>query len=135
MSDSAKKHITINPVAEGIVNRIAAGTVQSGNLTYQGGLWIEGKLSGDVVIDGPLVLDVGAELSGRIHVRGARACLLGRVTPPADGHSTDIVVDGIVQFGETLVAQANITAHAIDYYEGARIEGYFKAAPPGAATE
>jgi hypothetical protein len=79
------------------------------------------------------VLDVGAEISGRIHVRGPRACLIGKISHQANGQLSELTVDGVAQLGETLEAQANITAHGFDYFPGAQLEGNIKTVRPARA--
>jgi cytoskeletal protein CcmA (bactofilin family) len=118
-----KKAIVVDPVADGVVNRVAAGTVQTGDLQCAGGLWVEGRIVGNLTVDGVLVLDVGGEIRGNVHVRGPRACLAGTIAECAEGIPSEVVVDGVAELGETLRAKANLTAYALDWYNGALIEG------------
>lgn len=125
MSDErAEQTLTIDPVKEGIVNRIAAGTVQRGNLVCEGGLWVEGTVVGDLVVNGVLVLSSTGVLQGRVCVNGPRAALVGTIEPGAgEQELAEVEVHGVVQLGATLNAKANITAARFEFFEGAQVEG------------
>lgn len=115
--------ITIDPVAMNIVNRIAPGTTQSGELICNGGLMVEGTLTGTVTINGgPLVLRTQGVISGNVTVNHD-AYLLGTITEQGDGSLSEIIASGTVFLAATLNAAANIQAGAMKTYEGSRIDG------------
>lgn len=118
--------LVISPEAMRIVNRIAAGTRQTGELHCDGGLMIEGTVDGEIVItDGVLVLMPEGVMRGKMTCDGD-AYLLGTILPREDGELSELEARGAVFLTETLRAQANITAGAIKTYKGAQIEGRIK---------
>lgn len=115
--------LTIDPVAMNIVNRIAPQTVQTGNLVCAGGLMVEGRVVGDlVVIGGPLVLRPSGVICGNVTV-DHDAYLLGTIEKQDDAVLSEVVVKGTAFLASTLNAAANIQAHSMKTYEGSRIDG------------
>lgn len=125
--NDANETLTIDPVKEGVVNRIAAGTVHKGDLACSGGLWVEGTVVGNLDVDGVLVLSPGSTVSGRIVVRGSRAVLAGAVLPANESELSEIYVVGTAHLARTLDAKANITAGELMFYTGAQIDGRIRA--------
>lgn len=121
--NDANETLTIDPVKEGVVNRIAAGTVHKGDLSCSGGLWVEGTIQGNLEVDGVLVLSPGSTVSGRIVARGPRAVLAGAVLSANEAELSEIYVVGTAHLASTLNAKANITAGELMFYTGAQIEG------------
>jgi len=121
--NDANETLTIDPIREGVVNRIAAGTVHKGDLFCAGGLWVEGTVLGNLEVDGVLVLSPGSTASGRIVARGPRAVLAGAVLPATETQLSEIYVVGTAHLASTLTAKANITAGELMFYTGAQIEG------------
>jgi len=118
--------IVIDPVAMGIVNRVAAGTRQSGALHCHGGVIVEGTIEGEVhVSGGPFVLMPNGVVAGKVVCDG-EAYLFGTIRPRSETELSDLDVAGAVFLTETLRAQANITAGAIKSYDGAQVEGRIK---------
>jgi len=130
----ANETLTIDPVKEGIVNRIAAGTVHKGDLSCSAGLWVEGTVVGNLEVDGVLVLSPGSTISGRIVARGPRAVLAGTVLPANDTQLSEIYVTGTAHLASTLDAKANITAGELMFYTGAQIEGRLRTGQVPAAA-
>lgn len=79
---------------------IGAGTVIEGNITFAGGLRIDGRVRGNIMAaddkPGTLVLSEQAQIEGEIHV--SHAVINGTVTGPV--HATEYV---------ELQAKANVT--------------------------
>lgn len=126
MTERTRKTLVIDPVAEGIVNRIAPGTVQTGDLHCKGGLFVEGTIRGNLIVDGMLVLGGTGVICGNVTVRGARAALVGTIAPQEDGSPSEIRIEGVAELGDTLVAAANIAAQAFNWYHGAKVDGQLK---------
>jgi cytoskeletal protein CcmA (bactofilin family) len=132
----ANETLTIDPVKEGIVNRIAAGTVHKGDLSCSAGLWVEGTIEGNLEVDGVLVLSPGSTVSGRIVARGPRAVLAGAVLPAKATELSEIYVAGTAYLASTLNAKAKITAGAYMFYTGAQVDGgIFTGQVPAAAHQ
>lgn len=117
-----KRVITVDPVAQGIRNRVAEGTVWKGDMECAGGLWVDGKIVGNVVVHGFLLMEVTGEIIGNVHVLGD-CILLGSINPTQDGTPSEVVVEGIAEITETLRAKCNITAFALDWHHGAMVDG------------
>lgn len=118
--------IVIDPVAMKIVNRVAAGTRQSGVLHCEGGLMVEGTIEGEVhVTGGPVVLMPSGVIRGKVFA-DAEAYLFGTIQALSENVLSELDVAGAVFLTETLRAEANITAGAIKSYEGAQVEGRIK---------
>lgn len=121
--------LEIDPVAMNIVNRIAPGTVQTGELVCEGGLLVEGKLSGKVTVTGgPLVLLTHGVISGDVVVNHD-AYLLGTFEEKPDGQLCELSVTGTAFLGSTLKAAANLQASALKTYHGAHTFGLIRIGP------
>ena len=57
--------LTIDPIAMNIVNRVAAGSRLSGPMVFDGGLLVQGDISGDIQVNGRLIVEIawGADLA------------------------------------------------------------------------
>lgn len=118
--------IIIDPVAMKIVNRVAPGTRQVGQLQCAGGLIVEGTIEGEVhVSGGPLVLMPEGVIVGKV-TGDEDAYLFGTIRPRSKTEPSDVDMLGAVFLTETLRAQANITAGAIKSFDGAQVEGRIK---------
>ena len=116
----------IDPVAMKIVNRVAAGSRQTGVLHCEGGLMVEGTIEGEVhVSGGPFVLMPDGVLLGTV-VGDGEAYLFGTIRERSESELSDLDIAGAVFLTETLRAKANITAGAIKSYDGAQVEGRIK---------
>jgi cytoskeletal protein CcmA (bactofilin family) len=123
---SGEESIVIDPVAMNIVNRVAAGSRQTGVLHCDGGLMVEGTIEGEVHISGgPFVLMPEGVLVGKV-VGDGEAYLFGTIRERSENELSELDVAGAVFLTEKLRAKANITAGAIKSYEGAQVEGRIK---------
>ena len=52
--------LTLDPIAMNVVNRVAAGSDLRGDLAFDGGLLVQGSLSGTVHVRGSLIVWAGA---------------------------------------------------------------------------
>ena len=119
----SQDRIVIDPIAMNIVNRIAPGTSSSGVLECSGGILVQGRFEGKLIVKGgPLVLLQEAVVSGEISCEND-AYLFGTVTAREDGSLSEINVGGAAFMTETLQANANITTCDLRMYEGAQVEG------------
>jgi cytoskeletal protein CcmA (bactofilin family) len=115
--------LVIDPEAQNIVNRIAAGSVHTGTFRWKGGLLVEGRIEGDIEITGgPLVLMKDGEISGNIRGDG-EAILAGTILPISPDELSEVSMAGSVFITETGRAHANITASAFKTYAGAQVAG------------
>lgn len=97
---------------------IGAGTVIEGNISFTGGLRIDGKVNGNVIAageqPGTLVLSEQAEVDGEIHV--SHAVINGTVKGPV--HASEYL---------ELQAKANVTGdmhyQALEMHLGAVVQG------------
>ncbi|MBI4205724.1 MAG: polymer-forming cytoskeletal protein [Betaproteobacteria bacterium] len=97
---------------------IGAGTVIEGNITFAGGLRVDGKVRGNIMAaddkPGTLVLSEQAQIEGEIHV--SHAVINGTVTGPV--HATEYV---------ELQAKANVTGDvhykSLEVQLGAVVQG------------
>lgn len=118
--------LILDPVAMNIVNRVAPGSRCTGTLECTGGLIVQGRVDGTLIVQGgPLVLMPEGVISGTISC-DQDVYLSGSVEPKADGSLSEIDAHGAAFCAETLVAKANITATALKTYQGAQVEGIIK---------
>lgn len=114
--------VVIDPLAMNIVNRIAPGTQQLGQMITKGGILIEGNFNGQMLVkEGPLVLMKGARLSGEIDVRGD-AYIFGDVGSD-DPSGTRLSVLGELHLTSSCVAKGVLRYGKLAPYEGAVVEG------------
>jgi cytoskeletal protein CcmA (bactofilin family) len=122
--------LTLDPVAMNIVNRVAAGCVLSGTLHFDGGLLVQGELSGRIRVDGPLIVWVGGLVRGRIGVRGD-LYLFGQLgDTEAEAAATTIECSGMVCVAESGLSTGTLLARRLQLYEGAQVQGPFKTLRP-----
>lgn len=120
--------LSIDPVAENLVNRIAPGTKFVGTLESSGGILVQGEFYGDLIIKGgPLVLDEDGVISGRVNC-DSYALLAGRVLAPEGAECSELQIAGTAIMSGTFRAKANIVAGSFTTYDGADIDGRIKTA-------
>lgn len=120
------ENLILDPVAMNIVNRIAPGTRSAGTLECEGGLVIQGRVEGTLLVrGGPLVLMPEGSICGSV-ICDQDVYLSGSVESLADGSLSEIEAMGAAFCAETLIAKANITAGAFKTYQGAQVEGVIK---------
>ena len=82
--------LTIDPIAMNVVNRVAAGSVLSGELTFEGGLLVQGEVSGHLRVNGRLIVWTGGVVRGRVEVSGD-FYLFGQLGEPgADAQASSV---------------------------------------------
>lgn len=123
--------LTIDPVAMNVVNRIAYGTVLLGDISFEGGVLIQGQLGGDVHVKGRVILWQGGLLKGRVRVFGDMYIFgqLGELG--AGAGTTQVECLGTIFLANTGVSTANVTARHLMMYEGADLQGPFTTLRPG----
>lgn len=118
--------LTLDPIAMHIVNRVAAGTRLDGELTYEGGLLVQGELSGQIRVNGSLIIWTGGLVCGRIRVNGD-LYLFGRLgAEGASPHDTSLECQGMAYVSKTGVSTGTLMARRLQLYEGADLQGPFK---------
>jgi hypothetical protein len=122
--------LTIDPVAMGITNRVAAGCNLSCNGDFRGGLLVQGALRGELRVLGPLVVWEGAHVGGSVVVFGD-IYAFGALGEEHDDAQTStngaqIVCHGTIFMAHSAVSYARIAAQRIQSYDGAQIHGPFR---------
>lgn len=117
--------LQLDPVAMHIVNRVAAGCRLDGRLHFAGGLLVQGELSGDLRVDGALVVWAGAQVRGRIRVRGDLYVFGQLGDADADPEATVVECSGMVCIAESGLSTATLLARRLQLYEGALVQGPF----------
>lgn len=118
--------LTIDPVAMNVVNRVSAGSVLTGQHAYQGGLLVQGEVSGSLDVRGCLIVWGGAKVSGRVKIWGDLYLFgqLGQAEQP--DASTLLECMGTAYIASTGVSHAALFAQRIRMYDGAQLHGPFK---------
>ncbi|WP_291517422.1 polymer-forming cytoskeletal protein [Acidovorax sp.] len=130
-----KKIIEIDPVAQNLVNRIAPGTSVSGQFHSEGGLLIQGKANcTDMrVVNGPLVLQEGASLTGTIVVHGD-AFLFGKLGDATSPHGgVNLEVHGAVHVATTAETFGQIACQSLATYKGCQLNSAIRTIPKDAS--
>ncbi len=117
--------LTIDPVAMNVVNRVAQGTSLAGDLLFEGGLLVQGRLGGDVQVNGRVIVWIGGVIKGKIRVLGDMYVFgqLGELG--ADPQETLVECLGTLYVANTGVTTGMLTAHHLMLYEGADLQGPF----------
>lgn len=117
--------LTIDPVMMNVVNRIAYGSSVSGQLTFEGGVLVQGRLGGEVQVNGRVIVWVGGLLRGKVKVLGDMY-IFGQVGDlGADPKQTTVECLGTLYVANTGVTTGILTAHHLMLYEGADLQGPF----------
>lgn len=118
--------LTIDPIAMNVVNRVAAGSVLSGELTFEGGLLVQGEVSGHLRVNGRLIVWTGGVVRGRVEVSGD-FYLFGQLGEHgADVQATHLACHGMAFVAQTGVSTGTLEARRLQLYEGADLQGPFK---------
>jgi cytoskeletal protein CcmA (bactofilin family) len=118
--------LTIDPLTMNIVNRVAAGCDLSGDLSFEGGLLVQGHIEGHIRVDGRLIIWTGASVRGRIRVLGD-LYLFGQLGAPNGGpHDTSLECEGMVYVSKSGVSTGTLLARRLQMYEGAQLKGPFR---------
>ncbi len=122
--------LTIDPIAMAIVSRVAAGSALSGELEFEGGLLVQGALSGNIHVRGRLIVWTGGSVRGRVKVDGD-LYLFGQLgAAGAAPHDTTLECQGAVYVSRTGVSTGTLLARRLQLYEGASLQGPFKTLKP-----
>jgi cytoskeletal protein CcmA (bactofilin family) len=118
--------LIIDPLGMNIVNRIAPESHIRGDVAFQGGLMVQGHLSGSGQVLGRLVVWHDAQVQGHFRVVGD-LYVFGRIgTVGADATNTVIECMGTAYIASTASTTGTITAQRLRLYEGADLQGPFK---------
>ena len=113
-----------------VVNRVAPGSALSGELTFEGGLLVQGELSGQIQVNGSLIIWTGGVVRGRVAVSGD-FYLFGRLgDADADVQATQLACHGMAFVSKTGVSTGTLQARRLQLYEGADLQGPFKTLKP-----
>lgn len=124
MSDRNETTV-LDTVQQNIVNRIAPGSEVNGTLRFNGGLIIEGQITGDLSVQGgPVILMAEGVFAGTMRC-DQDVFLLGTINGQ-DGGSSVVEAAGTIHLAYTLRADADMTAEAINSQPGAQVEGRMK---------
>ena len=122
--------LTLDPIAMNVVNRVAPGSALSGELTFEGGLLVQGELSGNIRVNGRLIIWTGGVVRGRVEVIGD-FYLFGRLGDAgADVQATQLACHGMAFVSKTGVSTGTLEARRLQLYEGADLQGPFKTLKP-----
>lgn len=118
--------LTLDPIAMNVVNRVAAGTVLDGDLQFDGGLLVQGEVSGQVRVNGRLIVWTGGVVRGRVRVSGD-LYLFGQLgAAGGNPHDTSLECQGMAYVSKTGVSTGTLMARRLQLYEGADLQGPFK---------
>lgn len=113
--------VVIDPIAMGITNKIAAGSISSGDNHFNGGLMLEGETSGTMEVNGILLIMAGAVLKGTVVVNGD-AYIFGQVGTK-EGDEAVLIVHGELHLTSKCVAYGKMKFKKLAHYQGAMIHG------------
>jgi cytoskeletal protein CcmA (bactofilin family) len=118
--------LLIDPLGMNIVNRIAPDSSMQGDVSFSGGLLVQGNLVGAGRVMGRLVVWHGAQVQGHFRVMGD-LYVFGRIgDKDSDASSTVIECMGTAYIAGTAATTGTITAQRLRLYEGADLQGPFK---------
>jgi cytoskeletal protein CcmA (bactofilin family) len=119
-------NLVIDPLSMNIVNRIAPDSNIAGEVTFSGGLLVQGSLTGSGHVLGRLVVWHDAQVQGHFQVMGD-LYVFGRIGEVgADANKTVIECMGTAYIASTAATTGTITAQRLRLYEGADLQGPFK---------
>jgi len=117
--------LTIDPVAMNVINRVAHGTSLMGELSFEGGVLVQGRLGGDIFARGRVIVWAGGLLKGQVRILGD-LYLFGQLGElGADDDETDVECQGTVYIASTGVSTGSLAGHRLRLYEGADLQGPF----------
>lgn len=118
--------LTLDPIAMNVVNRVAVGSHLAGDLSFEGGLLVQGEVSGQIRVKGCLIIWTGGVVRGLVRVSGD-LYLFGRVgDADAQAHETTVECQGQAYVSKTGVSTGTLLARRLQLYEGADLQGPFK---------
>lgn len=123
--------LTIDPIAMNVVNRVAAGCQLRGELSFEGGLLVQGELAGNIRVNGRLIIWSGGVVRGRVRVSGD-LYLFGRLGDAGgSAHDTSLECQGMACVSNTGISTGTLMARRLQLYEGADLQGPFKTLKQG----
>lgn len=118
--------LTIDPIAMNVVNRIASGCRLDGDLQFDGGLLVQGEISGQIRVNGRLIIWKGGVVRGTVRVNGD-LYLFGQLgAQDASPLETQLECVGMAYVAQTGVSTGTLMAKRLQLYEGADLRGPFK---------
>jgi cytoskeletal protein CcmA (bactofilin family) len=119
-------NLVIDPLGMNIVNRIAPDSAMQGDVSFSGGLMVQGNLAGAGLVMGRLVVWHGAQVQGHFRVMGD-LYVFGRIGA-VEASPTETVIEcmGTAYIASTAATTGTITAQRLRLYEGADLQGPFK---------
>jgi cytoskeletal protein CcmA (bactofilin family) len=134
MSDSSpsqsptpqQDNLVIDPLGMNIVNRIAPESSMRGDVSFSGGVLVQGDLAGAGQVQGRMVVWHGAQVTGHFRVLGD-LYVFGRIgAVGANASHTVIECMGTAYIASTAATTGTITAQRLRLYEGADLQGPFR---------
>ena len=118
--------LTIDPIAMNVVNRVAAGCRLDGDLQFDGGLLVQGEISGQIRVNGRLIIWKGGVVRGTVRVNGD-LYLFGQLgAHSASAQDTQLECVGMAYVAQTGISTGTLMAKRLQLYEGADLRGPFK---------
>ncbi len=121
-----KKHATPQKRIDSL---IGAGTVVNGNVTFTGGLRIDGKVHGNVIAANgeasTVVISAQAEVNGEI--RSSHVVINGKVDGP-------VFADGYLELQTKARVVGDVSYKTLEMHVGAVLRGRLNHAEPGNAS-
>lgn len=127
---TAQDTLTLDPIAMNVVNRVAQGSLLSGENYFEGGLLVQGEVSGQLRVNGRLIIWTGGVVRGRIRVMGD-LYLFGQLGDMGGGpQDTSLECTGMAYVSKTGVSTGTLLARRLQLYEGADLQGPFRTLKP-----
>ena len=119
-------NLVIDPLGMNIVNRIAPESTMQGDVSFSGGVLVQGDLAGAGQVLGRMVVWHGAQVTGHFRVLGD-LYVFGRIgAVGASANNTVIECMGTAYIASTASTTGTITAQRLRLYEGADLQGPFR---------
>ena len=108
---------------------IGAGTSVLGNVTFTGGLRIDGKVLGNIIAVGaePCTLVVGEHAEVQGEIRASHVVVNGKVVGP-------VMADGYVELQPKARVVGDVSYKTLEMHVGATLRGRLNHAEPGIAS-
>jgi len=121
-----KKHSTPQKTIDTL---IGAGTSVLGNVTFSGGLRIDGKVLGNVIAVGaePCTLVIGEHAEVQGEIRASHVVVNGKVVGP-------VIADGYVELQPKARVVGDVSYKTLEMHVGATLRGRLNHTEPGIAA-
>lgn len=123
--------LTIDPAAMNVTNRVSRGGHLNGRLLFDGGVLVQGELTGHIGVRGHLIIWNGATVRGRVSVNGDVYVFGCLGDPDAPATHTSVECTGMVCVAQSGSSSATLLARRLQLYDGASVHGPFKTLRPG----